>query len=145
MDLHINFQVDAAVYTSEKKKAYYAYSCLKEKASQCILPWLQAKQNTHQEIITLNDFLAATDKAFRGSNAVQKILVHVNTMKQERMDLKKFLNEFDEALLNAERLNWDDCQKKALLDIMINVQLLDCLIEHDHSDMHEDYCNQLHR
>ena len=143
MNLHIKFQVDAAVYTSEKEKAYYAYSRLRGKASQCILPWLQAKQDTNQDI-TLDDFLAATDKAFRDPNAVQEALVHVNTMKQGRMNLKEFLDELDEALLNAGGLNRDDCQKKALLDTVINVQLLDCLIGHDNPGMYKDYCNQLH-
>lgn len=49
-------------------------------------------------------------------------------MKQRKRDLEEFLNEFDQVLLSAGGISWDDTQKKALLDTAVNWQLLKGMI-----------------
>ena len=66
-------------------------------------------------------------------------------MKQGKRDLEEFLNEFDEVLLNAGGINWDDTQKKALLDTAVNWQLLKGMIGIPQADSYEAYCDQLRR
>ncbi|CBF89606.1 hypothetical protein AN0376.2 [Aspergillus nidulans FGSC A4] len=102
---------------------YYAYSRMRGKASQRVLPWLLARQKSETPVLWA-EFSAVLDKAFGDPDRQRKALVRVNTIKQGRRDFEEFLNEFDEELLNAGGINWDDNQKKALLDTAINVELL---------------------
>ncbi|EAA65145.1 hypothetical protein AN0003.2 [Aspergillus nidulans FGSC A4] len=123
MNLRTKFAINAACYPTEEEQVYYAYSCLRGKASQRVLPWLLARQKSETPVLWA-EFSAVLDKAFGDPDQQRKALVRVNTMKQGKCDFEEFLNKFDEELLNAGGINWDDNQKKALLDTAINVELL---------------------
>jgi hypothetical protein len=51
------------------------------------------------------------------------------------------LNKFDEELLNTGGINWDDNQKKALLDIAINIELLKAIVGIRQEDLYDNYYN----
>jgi hypothetical protein len=142
MNLRTKFAIDAACYPTEEEQVYYAYSRLRGKASQRVLPWLLARQKSETPVLWA-EFSAVLDKAFGDPDRQRKALVRVNTMKQGRRDFEEFLNEFDEELLNAGGINWDDNQKKALLDTAINVELLKAMVGIKQEDSYDDYCNQL--
>lgn len=142
MNLRTKFAIDAACYPTEEEQVYYAYSRLRGKASQRVLPWLLARQKSETPVLWA-EFSAVLDKAFGDPDRQRKALVRVNTMKQGRRDFEEFLNEFDEELLNAGGINWDDNQKKALLDTAINVELLKAMVGIRQEDSYDNYCNQL--
>jgi hypothetical protein len=144
MNLCTKFAIDAACYSTEEEQVYYAYSRLRGKASQRILPWLQARQDS-QKPVQWSKFAAVLDKAFSDPDRRRKALVRINTIKQGKRDLEEFLNEFDEVLLSAGGINWDDSQKKALLDTAVNWQLLKGMIGVTQADSYEAYCDQLRR
>ena len=62
-------------------------------------------------------------------------------MKQGKHDFKEFLNKFDKELLNTGGINWDDNQKKALLDMVINIKLLKAMVGIRQEDLYNNYCN----
>ncbi|CBF71484.1 uncharacterized protein ANIA_10846 [Aspergillus nidulans FGSC A4] len=142
MNLRTKFAIDAACYPTEEEQVYYAYSRLRGKASQRVLPWLLARQKSETPVLWA-EFSAVLDKAFGDPDRQRKALVRVNTIKQGRRDFEEFLNEFDEELLNAGGINWDDNQKKALLDTAINVELLKAMVGIRQEDSYDNYCNQL--
>jgi hypothetical protein len=107
MNLHTKFAINAACYPTEEEQVYYAYSRLRGKASQRVLPWLLAHQKSETPVLWA-EFSAVLDKAFGDPDQQRKALVRVNIMKQGRRDFEEFLNEFDEELLNAGGINWDD-------------------------------------
>lgn len=144
MNLRTKFEVDRATFSSSSEQTYYAYSRLKGKASQRMLPWLQAKQDQQQPIL-LDDFLRAMDNAFKDADYARKALIHVHTMKQGKKDLEEFLSEFDGALLHAGGMGWSDIQKIALLDTAINARLLGHLIGRKQPNTYEGYCAKLRR
>ncbi|CBF81852.1 zinc finger CCHC domain-containing protein [Aspergillus nidulans FGSC A4] len=128
---------DVEPFTGEDPKDYPPFQMnlpsLRGKASQRVLPWLLARQKSETPVLWA-EFSAVLDKAFGDPDRQRKALVRVNTMKQGKRDFEEFLNEFDEELLNAGGINWDDNQKKALLDTAINVE---------QEDSYDNYCNQL--
>lgn len=144
MNLRTKFAIDAACYSTGEEQVYYAYSRLRGKASQRILPWLQARQESGTTV-EWGEFAAVLDKAFGDPDRQRKALVRINTMKQGKRDLEEFLNEFDEVLLSAGGISWDDSQKKALLDTAVNWQLLKGMIGIPQADTYEAYCDQLRR
>ncbi|EAA59061.1 hypothetical protein AN3500.2 [Aspergillus nidulans FGSC A4] len=127
MNLRTKFAIDAACYPTEEEQVYYAYSRLRGKASQRVLPWLLARQKSETPVLWA-EFSAVLDKAFGDPDRQRKAL---------------FLNEFDEELLNTGGINWDDNQKKALLDRFINVELLKAMVGIRQEDSYDNYCNQL--
>ncbi|EAA64859.1 hypothetical protein AN2027.2 [Aspergillus nidulans FGSC A4] len=128
MNLRTKFAIDAACYPTEEEQVYYAYSRLRGKASQRVLPWLLARQKSETPVLWA-EFSAVLDKAFGDPDRQRKAL--------------SYLNEFDEELLNAGGINWDDNQKKALLDTAINVELLKAMVGIRQEDSYDNYCNQL--
>jgi len=100
VNLRTKFTIDGACLPDEEERVLYAFSRLRGKASQRMLPWLLAKQDRGQPLRT-NDFYEALDKAFGDPDAKTKALVRVNTMKQGSKDFREFLGEFDEALSDA--------------------------------------------
>jgi len=144
MNLRTKFTIDANCYSTEDEKVYYAYSRLRGKASQRMLPWLTAKQELNTPV-HWDDFVQAMDKAFNDPDRQRKALVRINTMKQGRRTLEDFLNEFDGELLNAGGIVWADMQKKALLDTAVNWQLLQGMVGIEQANSYEGYCDQLRR
>lgn len=144
MNLHTKFTIDSACYSTEEEKVYYAYSRLRGKASQRMLPWLTAKQELNT-LVRWDDFVQAMDKAFNDPDRQRKALVRINTMKQGRRTLEDFLNEFDGELLSAGGIVWEDVQKKALLDTAVNWQLLQGMVGIEQANTYEGYCDQLRR
>ena len=140
INLCTKFAINAACYPIKEEQVYYAYSCLRGKASQCVLPWLLARQKSETPVLWA-EFSVVLDKAFGNPDQQRKALVQVNIIKQGRHDFEEFLNEFDKELLNTGGINWDDNQKKALLDMAINIKLLKAMVGIRQEDLYNNYCN----
>jgi hypothetical protein len=63
INLYIKFVINAACYPIEEEQVYYAYSCLRGKASQHVLPWLLACQKSETPVLWA-EFSVVLDKAF---------------------------------------------------------------------------------
>jgi hypothetical protein len=144
INLYTKFLVDDQCFRSDEERILYAFSRLRAKASQRVLPWVIAKTNS-QEPASLDEFYRTLDKAFSDPERQKRALVRVNTMKQGKRELKDFLTEFDAAMIDAGGLTWSEDQKKALLETAINSQILQGTIGVDQPDSYEDFCNQLYR
>lgn len=95
--------------------------------------------------VSLGALIDVMDKAFGDPDIQRKALVRVNTMKQGKQELEEFLNDFDEALLQAGGISWSNDQKKALLDTAVNWKLVQGLVGIPQEPTYEGYCNQLQR
>jgi hypothetical protein len=140
INLYTKFAINTTCYPTEEEQVYYAYSCLRGKASQRVLSWLLARQKSETPVLWA-EFSVVLDKAFGDPDQQRKALVQVNIIKQGRRDFEEFLNEFDEELLNTGGINWDNNQKKALLDTAINVKLLKVMVSIKQEDSYNNYCN----
>ena len=60
---NMKFQIDGVCFCMDQEKVVYAYSQLKDRASQCMLPWIQAKIESGQEL-SWEEFKQALDQAF---------------------------------------------------------------------------------
>ena len=103
LNLDMKFLIDGACFHTDQKKIIYAYRQLRDRASQRMLPWIQAKIQNNGGM-QWDEFKNALDQAFGDKDLKEKALVRVNTMKQGGKDMDEFLAEFDEALVMAEGL-----------------------------------------
>ena len=74
MNLCTKFVINAACYPTEEEQVYYAYSCLRGKASQHVLPWLLACQKSETPVLWA-EFSIVLDKAFGDPDQQRKALV----------------------------------------------------------------------
>jgi hypothetical protein len=142
MNLRTKFAIDEACFHTDALKVFYTYSRLRGRAAQRILPWLSAQDANG---VKFNDLIAVMDKAFGDPDKQRKALVRVNTMKQGRKELDEFLNDFDEALLEAGGMNWSHDQKKAVLDTAVSWRLIQGMVGIPQEASYEGYCDQLRR
>lgn len=141
LNLNSKLAIDRDTFRTEEEKVYYAFDRLTGVAARRMIPWIRAKQDARQ--LTLDGFIAEMDSAFDDPQRREKALVRVNSMKQGQKDLSSFLGEFNEALTDAGGLFWDDEQKKTLLQVAINIQLMSAMIGRERKPSYEGYCDQL--
>ena len=142
LNLEMKFQIDGVCFRTDQEKVVYAYGRLKDRASQRMLPWIQAKIESSQEL-SWEEFKQALDQAFGDKHQKEKALVRINTMKQGGKDMDKFLAEFDETLVMAGGLAWQDEQKRMVLDTAINPKYLRVLIGCTKNPTYSGYMDQL--
>jgi hypothetical protein len=141
INLRTKFIIDGNCYPDSAAKAYYTFSRLEGKASRRMLPWMGANEPT----ISYESFMETMDKAYLDADRQRRALVRINTIRQNNKDLDEFLDEFNEALLNAGGMDWTDDQKKSLLETAINLPLLQAMVGREQADSYDGYCNQLRR
>lgn len=143
--LTAKIEVDKDAIGDDHQLMWYAFSRLEGKAAARVLPWIQTKQETDPGSLnwrTFKDFLRTT---FSDPERRTKAISQLNTIKQRGKDLREFLGEFDQLLLEAGGLSWDDDVKKGYLDSALNRELLRGLVGVQAAASYEDYCRQVQK
>lgn len=147
LNLKLKLANDEQCYFDDAKKVSYAFSRLTGKASQRLLPWMNAK--IQGDIMpSFAEFYKELDRAFSDPDRRQQALVRIHRMKQGKKDLREFLGEFNQVLAEAGALTWTDEQKKGFLEAAVNVEVLQALIGNPTlggDDSYESYCETLLR
>jgi hypothetical protein len=141
MNLKSKLLIDRATFLSDDEKVCYAFDRLSGVAAKRMTPWIRTNQDNGT--ISVASFFTEMDSAFDDPQRQEKALVRVNSMKQGGRDLIAFLGEFNETLVDAGGLSWDDSQKKTLLQVAINVRLMEAMVGRDKKPTYEGYCDQL--
>ncbi|TKA59175.1 hypothetical protein B0A49_12193 [Cryomyces minteri] len=111
VNLETKWLIDAGVYCSEEERVLYGFSRLRGKATKRILPWIQERLGGQHPLRT-EDFRRILKQAFRDPDVRYKALSRLNRMKQGNQDVREFLSEFNQVLVEAGALDWDDNAKK---------------------------------
>lgn len=143
--LTAKIEVDRDAIGNDHQLMWYAFSRLEGKAATRVLPWIQAKQETDPSSLTWETFKVFLRTTFSDPLRRTKAIGRLSTIKQRGKDLIEFLGEFDQLLLEAGGLTWDDEVKKGYLNSSLNVELLKGLIGTQEATSYEEYCGQLQK
>lgn len=144
LNLEMKWKIDGAVHVTSEEKVIYGFGKLQGKAIKKILPWLEARLATKEPLRT-EEFRSVMDKAFRDPDVRIKALAKLNRIKQGSHDLLDFLPEFDQIIMEAGALQWDDEAKIAYLQAALNRDLLLSLVAAPMETSYEGYCRQILR
>jgi hypothetical protein len=143
--LTAKIEVDKDAIGNNYQLMWYAFSRLEGKAAARVLPWIQAKQETDPNSLTWDTFKSFLRTTFSDPERRTKAISRLNTIKQRGKGLTEFLGEFDQLLLEAGGLTWDDEVKKGYLNSSLNVEILKGLVGTQEAASYEDYCRQLQK
>jgi hypothetical protein len=142
--LRAKLHTDGPAIGGEQEQVWYAFGCLKDKASTRMHPWVKAYQGDLTKF-TVEGFIAQMQAAFADSEVKRKAQRKLGTMRQGNRDFRDFINEFDQTLLEAGAYGQDNDTKKAWLQNAISVELARVMIAVPEEETYELYCQQLHR
>lgn len=146
LNLETKLLMDESYFSTDDKKVLYAFGRLTGKASQRMLPWMEASKEGGTR--TFDNFKKELDRAFGDPDRKQQALVRLHRMKQGRKDLREFLGEFNQVLAEAGAITWSSEQKKGFLEAAVSVEILQALIGNPTlggEDSYETYCETLLR
>lgn len=103
----------AAIGSTDKERAWFAFGTLKGEAAKRIFPWVSLVKN--KEEFSVASLLEQMDQAFSDPQEQAKALKEVNRMKQGKQDLRTYIGNFEQELLKAGGWTWAEEVKKSML------------------------------
>lgn len=144
VNLNTKFTIDASVYATEEERVLYAFSRLRTKATKRILPWISAQQASANPLRTA-DFYEVLDRAFKDPDVQKKALVRLNHMKLGNKDLREFMADFDQTLVEAGGIAYPDEVKKGYLEAALNKEILTGMVGAPIEESYDDYRHQVQK
>jgi hypothetical protein len=91
----------------------------------------------------LGNFFTQLDSAFSDPHKIRKAIGKLNSSKQANKSFRDFHYEFEQALLEANRWNWDDAVKKGYLREGLSYELKEAIVAQTKPTTYSAFVNQL--
>jgi hypothetical protein len=142
LKLRTKLRMDAAAYPTEEEQVYYAFGRLEGKAAKRMLPWIETKTTRGDQLFT-SEFFSALGRAFKDPDQQAKALSKLNNVRQGLKDLRTFLADFDQTLIEAGGMDWDDTVKIGFLEAALNAQIHQGLIGTENPSSYDSFCQRI--
>lgn len=139
--LEAKLRIDANAIGGEEERIWYGFGRLSEDAAGRIHPWMQYAQDSEE--FTVECFLKQLDQAFADPQRQAKALDKINWIQQGKRDFRTYLQEFEQALLEAQGWAWADEVKKGYLRAGLSRELRDRLVTQIEPDKYTEFTAQL--
>jgi len=109
---------------------WYLHSWLEGLTLSQIAPWIVAhiKSNKVLNHTTIEKLINQLQHVYNDSELKKKVTCTLRALKQMRKPFARHLTTFEQTLLKAEGLKWDDAVKKTFLNNSLNTTLMWALI-----------------
>lgn len=120
---------DGHLISNNSEQAFYLFSYLKDDAAACAHSWFEVTNGTSE--LSVENFFKHLQSLFRNSSWKSTALTWINSEKQEKIPLIKWLPQFDQKLIKAGEYSWDENNKVITLHIILNRKFLNQLINNN--------------
>ncbi len=126
---------------------WYLHSRLEGLALSQVTPWIVAhiKSNKVLNHTIIEELINQLQHAYNDSKSKKKATHTLETLKQMRKPFAKHLTTFEQMLLKAEGLKWDDAVKKTFLSNSLDTTLMWALVATSISVLYDEYIILLQR
>jgi len=124
---------------------WYLHSWLKGLALSQVTPWIVAciKSNKVLNHMIIKKLINQLQHTYNDSELKKRATHILKTLKQMRKPFAKHLTTFEQTLLKAEGLKWDDAVKKTFLSNSLDTTLMWALIVISISVLYDEYITLL--
>ncbi len=124
---------------------WYLHSRLEGLALSQVTPWIAAciKPNEVLNCMIIEELINQLQHAYNDSESKKKVTCTLETLKQMRKPFAKHLATFEQMLLKAEGLKWDDAVKKTFLSNSLDTTLMWALVATSISVLYDEYITLL--
>ncbi len=126
---------------------WYLHSRLEELALSQVTPWIAAciKPNEVLNHMTIEKLINQLQHVYNDSESKKKATHILKTLKQMKKSFAKHLTTFEQTLLKAEGLKWNDTVKKTFLSNSLDTTLMQALIVTSIPVLYDEYIILLQR
>ncbi len=120
---------------------WYLHSQLEELALSQIAPWIVAciKPNEVLNHMIIEELINKLQHVYNDSESKKRATCTLKALKQMRNPFAKHLTTFEQMLLKAEGLKWDDAVKKTFLSNSLDTTLMWALVVTSISVLYDEY------
>jgi len=120
---------------------WYLHSWLEGLALSQVAPWIVAciKSNKVLDCMTIEKLINQLQHAYNDPELKKKATHTLKTLKQMKKPFARHLATFEQMLLKAEGLKWDDAVKKTFLNNSLDTTLMWALVVTSISVLYDEY------
>ncbi len=124
---------------------WYLHSQLEELALSQVTPWIVAhiKSNKVLNHMIIEKLINQLQHLYDNSESRERATHTLKALKQKEKPFVKHLTTFEQTLLKAEGLKWDDAVKKTFLSNSLDVMLMQALVATSISVLYDEYITLL--
>ncbi len=124
---------------------WYLHSQLKELALSQVTSWIAAhiKSNKVLNHMIIEKLINQLQHAYKNSESREKATHILKALKQKEKPFARHLTIFEQTLLKAKGLKWDDAVKKTFLSNSLDVMLTQALVATSISALYDEYITLL--
>jgi hypothetical protein len=134
--------MDGHLIGDESDQVRYCFSRLEGKAAKHMFPWQKKYRDTAQ--FTVQSFSDKMNRAFADPQSIDKALRKLRVLKQGEKTFGKYLQEFEQLILEAGGDEWEDAVKRNYLDEGLNEVMATTLAgQYNLPQGFDEYCRAL--
>ncbi len=124
---------------------WYLHSWLEELTLSQVTPWIAAciKSNEVLNHTTIEKLINQLQHVYNNSESRERATCTLKALKQKEKPFTRHLTTFEQTLLKAEGLKWDDAVKKTFLSNSLDVMLTWALVATSISALYDEYITLL--